>query len=428
MVGLGVTHLGRAEDNDLVLTDIGVSRRHARILVQPGGVWIEDLGSGNGTYFQGDRIGRQVLKNGDEVMIDPFLLRFQIPQPEADTGVTEELEEVDDDDTVRVPSTVTRASPTVENPSLPRARLITLNGQRLAPSYPVRPNGLTIGRSDARDVILFDPAASRNHARLEFVGGDIWLRDDSSGNGTFVNAHRVREQCLRHGDRVRVGSTEFRFELLDERKSEPSTMPPAAVEEAIVRDHDSLPSHAQARIMEGLPKRMAVALVGLAALVLMAFIGGLSMLYLTENQLLDPVAQSVENGSEDAKTLTLGEQRKYQTHMSRGESQMREGRYLSAAAQFYAAFGIDSNSVEAQRKGSASCEYVLLDAMQNALQLRGLPTAEKESRRTKALALGRQAVNGRANEKDALAMVEEVLIFFPEDRRIAALREKLKGR
>ena len=42
MFGLGVTHLGRAEDNDLVLTDIGVSRRHARILVQPGSVWIED--------------------------------------------------------------------------------------------------------------------------------------------------------------------------------------------------------------------------------------------------------------------------------------------------------------------------------------------------------------------------------------------------
>ena len=84
IIGFGVTHLGRAEDNDVVLTDIGVSRRHARILVQPGGVWIEDLGSGNGTYFQGSRVSRQLLKHGDEVLIDPFLLRLEIPEQNED--------------------------------------------------------------------------------------------------------------------------------------------------------------------------------------------------------------------------------------------------------------------------------------------------------------------------------------------------------
>jgi hypothetical protein len=45
----GVTQMGRAEDNDLVLPDIGVSRRHARIVVDRDEVRIEDLGSGNGT-------------------------------------------------------------------------------------------------------------------------------------------------------------------------------------------------------------------------------------------------------------------------------------------------------------------------------------------------------------------------------------------
>ena len=204
-------------------------------------------------------------------------------------------------------------------------------------------------------------------------------------------------------------------------------LPPGAEEEGVVHQLNPPSGHTQIGVMDGLPKRMAVALGGLAALVLMAFIGGLSMLYVTENEWLGPVAMSVKDDTEEP-PLTLGQQRKFQTHMARGENHLREGRYLSAASQFYAAFGIDSTSTEAQRKGAASCEYLLLDTMQTALRLRGLPAAEKEVRRTKALALGRSALNGRANEKDALAMVEEVLVFFPEDSRITALRESLKGR
>lgn len=46
--------IGRAPDNDLVLNDPSISRRHARLIIQPQGVLIEDLGSSNGT-FVGER-------------------------------------------------------------------------------------------------------------------------------------------------------------------------------------------------------------------------------------------------------------------------------------------------------------------------------------------------------------------------------------
>ena len=89
-VGLGVAHLGRAEDNDIVLTDIGVSRRHARLVVQESGVTIEDLGSGNGTYFRGSRVNRQPVRDGDEFLIDPFRLVIEIEaiEPMAADGLT----------------------------------------------------------------------------------------------------------------------------------------------------------------------------------------------------------------------------------------------------------------------------------------------------------------------------------------------------
>lgn len=204
--GEGIAHFGRAEDNDLVLADIGVSRRHARLVVNANGVFVEDMGSGNGTFFDGNRINRQPVQNGDEVVIDPFSLRFVMPEREVDVedGITAELEDVEDDDTAEVPLSFP-THPAFDDQTNHRVSLVTLQGQRLAPSYPIRGTGLSIGRSEARDVILFDPAASRNHALLEPVAGAIWLRDHGSGNGTFVNGLRVREQCLRHGDRIQIG-------------------------------------------------------------------------------------------------------------------------------------------------------------------------------------------------------------------------------
>ncbi|MHB8193452.1 MAG: FHA domain-containing protein [Bellilinea sp.] len=48
----------------------GVSRRHARLIQQDQGYLLEDLGSSNGTFVNGERISTGVqLKNGDEVRL-----------------------------------------------------------------------------------------------------------------------------------------------------------------------------------------------------------------------------------------------------------------------------------------------------------------------------------------------------------------------
>ncbi|MFH1468856.1 MAG: FHA domain-containing protein, partial [Pseudomonadota bacterium] len=193
----GSIHIGRAEDNGLVLPDIAVSRRHARLSVAGGGVSIEDVGSGNGTYFQGKPIRKRELQDGDEVLIDPFTLVFSVPQREADVESTE--------------------SPAVPDQAPPRVagvpRLMLVHGHGLKPEYPIREGGLSLGRSEQRDVILPDPAASRSHAEVVRVGEDWLLRDFGSVNGTYVNARRVREHILADGDRIRIGQTELAFQL-----------------------------------------------------------------------------------------------------------------------------------------------------------------------------------------------------------------------
>jgi hypothetical protein len=61
--------LGRAADNDVVLRDARVSRRHARIVVTGGAYVIEDCNSSNGTFVDGLRTQRARLLPGATVVI-----------------------------------------------------------------------------------------------------------------------------------------------------------------------------------------------------------------------------------------------------------------------------------------------------------------------------------------------------------------------
>ncbi len=48
--------VGRSSDLDMVLVEDMVSRKHARIAMQSDQIWIEDLGSTNGTFVNGERV------------------------------------------------------------------------------------------------------------------------------------------------------------------------------------------------------------------------------------------------------------------------------------------------------------------------------------------------------------------------------------
>ncbi len=74
--------------------------------------------------------------------------------------------------------------------------------------------GLTIGRSSEADVRIEDRFASSIHARIYSRGPNYYVEDMNSTNGTFLNGARLDgEARLGDLDEVRIGDTEFRFEL-----------------------------------------------------------------------------------------------------------------------------------------------------------------------------------------------------------------------
>ena len=75
----GVLGIGRDPRNELVLSDEQASRRHAQIRREPEGLVIYDLNSKNGTYVNGQRVGRCLLRNSDEIRVGDTLLTFHSP-------------------------------------------------------------------------------------------------------------------------------------------------------------------------------------------------------------------------------------------------------------------------------------------------------------------------------------------------------------
>ncbi|HYN52362.1 MAG TPA: FHA domain-containing serine/threonine-protein kinase [Thermoleophilaceae bacterium] len=203
--------IGRAapEDEGRLGDDPEISRRHARASRGAGGeLTIEDLGSANGTFVNGERIeATRTLDLGDVVTIGETVLTV--------TDVSGHAPE---------PTRMGVAAPTRLGAAADEYLLVTdgkAKGRRLTLG-----DEFVIGRAASGEGRLEDdPELSRSHARLARDADGEWTIEDlGSANGTLVNGELVRERRrLEAGDSIRVGRTTL--ELTDPARP---ARPPAA--------------------------------------------------------------------------------------------------------------------------------------------------------------------------------------------------------
>jgi hypothetical protein len=86
--GRGPWSVGRSQENDIVINDPNVSRRHAKISRADNGFVVEDLGSTNGTLLDGAPIDRERIEGGDELTFGQSTARFirRIDSPGEESG------------------------------------------------------------------------------------------------------------------------------------------------------------------------------------------------------------------------------------------------------------------------------------------------------------------------------------------------------
>ena len=78
--------IGRSSELDMVLVEDMVSRRHAKITVTGDQIFIQDLGSTNGSFVNGEKIKRARLKEGDRILIGTSIIKLVAGDAAADLG------------------------------------------------------------------------------------------------------------------------------------------------------------------------------------------------------------------------------------------------------------------------------------------------------------------------------------------------------
>jgi transcriptional regulator with GAF, ATPase, and Fis domain len=92
------------------------------------------------------------------------------------------------------------------------ARLMSISGFPKETVGVVKDRPLILGRDPSNQLQVGDPAVSRKHCSVSQVSADVFeVADLDSHNGTFVNGARVSRQTIQHGDRIRIGNSEFVF-------------------------------------------------------------------------------------------------------------------------------------------------------------------------------------------------------------------------
>jgi pSer/pThr/pTyr-binding forkhead associated (FHA) protein len=90
--------IGRSSELDIVLVEDMVSRKHAKITMTGGKITIEDLGSTNGTFVNGEKVRLSRLKEGDRILVGTSILKLIVAVENApelsDAQVKENLEQV----------------------------------------------------------------------------------------------------------------------------------------------------------------------------------------------------------------------------------------------------------------------------------------------------------------------------------------------
>lgn len=193
----GVILAGREPDVPLRLNDPLVSRRHARFELRPDGWYVVDVGSRNGSAWNGQRLAPDQpvrLRPGDVLQLGNAFLTVLEAEPMSLAPAA--------------PAPGSSGAPPLSQreseglpPSSATAGAAGREGEGL--SHPPRPahvgvadNVVHVGRALDNDIVINDGYVSSYHLEAWPQDGGMLVRDLGSRNGTFVNGQRITEQVV----------------------------------------------------------------------------------------------------------------------------------------------------------------------------------------------------------------------------------------
>ncbi len=222
----GPITIGRTPDNSIAIDNLAVSNRHARIEVQQGRMILDDQGSLNGTFVNGQRVKRAALKDGDVISLGKHSIyvdeagRTELPhgavaRPSANAAQTPAVGETFILDTKTRREMIQELAAAGERSQLAPTRVQVATATRVKgkldrEEYPLTSKLTVIGKSDMATIRLrgwFKPSVAAQINRLDdgyYLGvGDRVPRV----NGLPITGSTQ----LRDGDLIDVCGVQLKF-------------------------------------------------------------------------------------------------------------------------------------------------------------------------------------------------------------------------
>lgn len=222
----GVTSLGRAEDNDVVIDDATVSRHHAQIKYQDGQYFVEDENSASGTLVEGASATRTLLASGAALQVGATEIMFMQAGSASPNGMASS-------------SGVSLQGPgetvVMDQPQSVMAWLAVTAGPQKGMTYQLKIGDNTTGREGC-DLVIEDTAVSRRHAMIKVQGANFLLIDTGSLGGTRVGGKSLGGKIVNPGSVISLGQTRLTF--MEVEGAKPSEQPMSLSSETIVQQPD----------------------------------------------------------------------------------------------------------------------------------------------------------------------------------------------
>jgi pSer/pThr/pTyr-binding forkhead associated (FHA) protein len=232
----GTLDVGRGEDNEILLLDDHISRKHARFTLQDGIVWLQDLRSANGTCVNGQRLtGGCRLFHGDELSFDA--IHFQLVGRGQDLTPVRKPQNLTEVELIRdaprgsyETTEFTLGDPKQDTPleipdsSETGAFLLGVSEPISGYTFRTRIGRTVIGREESCDVVIRDPTVSARHAEIIVRPETTTVTNLLATNGTRVNGQQIQNAELVDGDVLRIGRVNLVFKDVPALQAEHSLL------------------------------------------------------------------------------------------------------------------------------------------------------------------------------------------------------------
>ncbi len=178
--------IGRAPQNSLMIDDASLQEVHAEIRSGTDGITLQNRAGGTSMWVNGIPVAdKTTLKVGDQITLGH--LDLELIDPKAATEF----------------ANAPASKPSGRGWSI-HSKASWLEQNR----FPIE-GKVVIGRDSACDIALPLEHLSRRHVELDIRGGQLFLKDLDSSNGTFLNGERVSESPVKPGDKIKLDVVTF---------------------------------------------------------------------------------------------------------------------------------------------------------------------------------------------------------------------------